>query len=152
MDNSIRNANSRPPRQSRTGLTSTGARKAGSKSARTRAREFALQGLYQSLVGRNTLEDRVRLSKCACPHVKRLATHGTQVQTMWRDTLVDRVRLSKSETACNILNARPNNVAYYSCRQNNNRDHPITCNASNINLWCKASLFFMKIVKRMTFR
>lgn len=46
----------RPPRQSRTGLTATGARKAGSKSDRSRAREFALQGLYQSLVGRNTLD------------------------------------------------------------------------------------------------
>lgn len=43
----------RPPPQSRKGLTSTGARKAGSKSDRSRAREFALQGLYQSLVGRN---------------------------------------------------------------------------------------------------
>ena len=47
----------RPPRQSRTGLTATGARKATGKSNRTRAREFALQGLYQSLVGRNTVED-----------------------------------------------------------------------------------------------
>ncbi|CAM8626134.1 NusB Transcription termination factor [Comamonadaceae bacterium] len=47
----------RPPRQSRTGLTATGARKAGSKSNRTRAREFALQGLYQSLVGRNAVDD-----------------------------------------------------------------------------------------------
>lgn len=43
----------RPPRQSRTGLTSTGARKAASKSGRTRAREFALQALYQHLVGKN---------------------------------------------------------------------------------------------------
>ena len=47
----------RPPRQSRTGLTSTGARKAGSKSDRSRSREFALQGLYQSLVGGNPVED-----------------------------------------------------------------------------------------------
>lgn len=47
----------RPPRQSRKGLTSTGARKAASKSDRSRAREFALQGLYQSLVGRNTLSE-----------------------------------------------------------------------------------------------
>ena len=47
----------RPPRQPRTGLTSTGARKAGSKSDRSRAREFALQGLYQSLVGRNAVDD-----------------------------------------------------------------------------------------------
>ncbi len=50
-------ASKRPPRQSRTGLTSTGARKAGSKTDRSRAREFALQGLYQSLVGRNAVED-----------------------------------------------------------------------------------------------
>jgi N utilization substance protein B len=41
------------PRSPRTGLTSTGARKASAKSARSRAREFALQGLYQHLVGRN---------------------------------------------------------------------------------------------------
>ena len=47
----------RPPPQSRTGLTSTGARKAGSKNNRSRAREFALQGLYQSLVGRNPVGD-----------------------------------------------------------------------------------------------
>ena len=41
------------PRQARTGLTSTGARKASAKSNRSRAREFALQALYQHLVGRN---------------------------------------------------------------------------------------------------
>ncbi|GAC1389227.1 MAG: transcription antitermination factor NusB [Variovorax sp.] len=35
------------------GRTLTGARKASAKSARTRAREFALQALYQHLVGRN---------------------------------------------------------------------------------------------------
>ena len=40
-------------RQVRTGLTSTGVRKAAAKSARSRAREFALQALYQHLVGRN---------------------------------------------------------------------------------------------------
>ena len=39
--------------QKRTGLTSTGARKASAKSGRTRAREFALQALYQHLVGKN---------------------------------------------------------------------------------------------------
>ena len=43
----------RPPRQSRTGLKTTGTRKAASKSGRSRAREFALQALYQHLVGRN---------------------------------------------------------------------------------------------------
>lgn len=44
---------SSPPRTKRTGLTSTGARKAASKAPRTRSREFALQGLYQHIVGRN---------------------------------------------------------------------------------------------------
>lgn len=48
---------SRPPRQSRTGVTSTGARKAGSKSDRSRSREFALQALYQYLVGKNEAAD-----------------------------------------------------------------------------------------------
>lgn len=47
----------RVPRQPRTGLTSTGARKAASKSNRSRAREFALQGLYQHLVGHNPASD-----------------------------------------------------------------------------------------------
>ena len=42
----------RPP-QTRTGLTDTGVKKAADKSSRTRAREFALQALYQHLVGRN---------------------------------------------------------------------------------------------------
>ena len=42
-----------PPRQVRTGLTSTGARKAAAKQPRSRAREFALQALYQHLVGKN---------------------------------------------------------------------------------------------------
>ena len=42
-----------PKAQKRTGLTSTGARKASAKSGRTRAREFALQALYQHLVGKN---------------------------------------------------------------------------------------------------
>jgi transcription antitermination protein NusB len=35
------------------GQTATGARKASAKSNRSRAREFALQALYQHLVGRN---------------------------------------------------------------------------------------------------
>jgi transcription antitermination protein NusB len=35
------------------GTTSTGARKASAKSSRSRAREFAVQALYQHLVGRN---------------------------------------------------------------------------------------------------
>ena len=46
-----------PPKATRPGLTATGARKASSKSTRTRAREFALQALYQHLVGRNEASD-----------------------------------------------------------------------------------------------
>lgn len=38
------------------GKTAAGARRASTKSERTRAREFALQGLYQHLVGRNDPE------------------------------------------------------------------------------------------------
>ncbi len=45
------------PPQRRTGLTSTGARKASAKSERTRAREFALQALYQKLVGQNPVAE-----------------------------------------------------------------------------------------------
>lgn len=41
------------PSPSAPGRTATGARKASAKSARSRAREFALQALYQHLVGRN---------------------------------------------------------------------------------------------------
>ena len=47
----------RPPKQARMGLTSTGVRKAASKSGRSRSREFALQALYQHLVGKNTVAD-----------------------------------------------------------------------------------------------
>jgi len=50
-------ASNRPPRQPRKGLTATGARKAASKSDRSRAREFALQGLYQCIVGGNPVDD-----------------------------------------------------------------------------------------------
>lgn len=42
----------RPP-QTRSGLTDTGVKKAADKSARTRAREFAMQALYQYQIGRN---------------------------------------------------------------------------------------------------
>lgn len=43
------------PRAARN-LSSTGTRKTANKPARSRAREFALQGLYQHLVGRNEAE------------------------------------------------------------------------------------------------
>ena len=74
--------NSRPPRQKRTGLTSTGVRKAASKSARTRSREFALQGLYQHLVGKNGpasidmfTRDLAGFHKCDAAHYDALL-HG----------------------------------------------------------------------------
>ena len=46
-----------PVKAPRPGLTSTGVRKASAKSARSRSREFALQALYQSLVGGNEAAD-----------------------------------------------------------------------------------------------
>jgi N utilization substance protein B len=52
-DSDDKKPDSRPARQARGGVTSTGARKASAKSTRSRAREFALQALYQHLVGRN---------------------------------------------------------------------------------------------------
>ena len=65
----------RPPRQARTGVTGTGARKAASKPGRSRAREFALQALYQHLVGRNPLaeidlftRDLAGFGKADAPH------------------------------------------------------------------------------------
>ena len=75
-------ASRRPPRQSRTGLTATGVRKAKAKSERTRAREFALQGLYQKLVGKNAVtdidaftRDLAGFSKCDAVHFA-LLLHG----------------------------------------------------------------------------
>lgn len=53
MTDDITTSAAAKPRNSRSGLTSTGARKASAKSNRSRAREFALQALYQHLVGRN---------------------------------------------------------------------------------------------------
>lgn len=84
----------RPPRQSRTGLTSTGARKAGSKSDRSRAREFALQALYQRLVGKNGIEDingftrdLAGFSKCDSLHFDTLL-HGCTDEANELDTLI----------------------------------------------------------------
>ena len=87
-------APARPPRQSRTGLTSTGARKAGSKSARSRSREFALQGLYQHLVGRNPVaeidaftRDLAGFSKCDSAHFDALLA-GCVAQEAALDALI----------------------------------------------------------------
>lgn len=68
-------ASRRPPRQSRTGLTSTGARKAGSKSNRSRAREFALQGLYQHIVSRNDVLNIDRFTRDLAGFHKADAVH-----------------------------------------------------------------------------
>ncbi len=59
MSDSANSSNpaARGPRQSRTGLTSTGVRKAASKSGRSRARAFAVQAIYQHLVGGNEAKD-----------------------------------------------------------------------------------------------
>ena len=84
----------RPPRQSRTGLTATGARKAASKSNRTRAREFALQGLYQHLVGRNPVEDidpftreLAGFNKADAAHFDALL-HGSVAQAEAMDSMI----------------------------------------------------------------
>ncbi|MCS4295638.1 N utilization substance protein B [Comamonas sp. BIGb0152] len=53
-DQSESSSSQRPPRQTRKGLTSTGARKAASKSTRSRSREFALQALYQYILSGNS--------------------------------------------------------------------------------------------------
>lgn len=87
-------ASKRPPRQPRTGVTSTGARKAGSKSARSRSREFALQALYQHLVGRNPLDDidaftrdLAGFGKCDALHFDALLT-GCVAQAAQLDALI----------------------------------------------------------------
>jgi transcription antitermination protein NusB len=85
----------RPPRQVRTGVTSTGARKAGSKSGRSRAREFALQALYQHLVGRNDAEsidiftrDLAGFSKADTAHYDALM-HGCIEQFEYLNQLIE---------------------------------------------------------------
>ncbi len=55
MSDAPSSAAKRPPRQ--TGTTGAGVRKSASKSVRSRSREFALQGLYQHLVGGNPAAD-----------------------------------------------------------------------------------------------
>ncbi|MCX8520446.1 MAG: transcription antitermination factor NusB [Rhodoferax sp.] len=88
-------ASQRPPRQSRKGLTSTGVRKAASKPPRSRAREFALQGLYQSLVGRNPVaevdaftRDLAGFNKADAAHFDALL-HGCNAQAAPLDALIE---------------------------------------------------------------
>lgn len=80
----------RPP-QKRTGLTDTGVKKAAAKSTRTRAREFALQALYQHLVGGNTAEvidvftrELIGFHKADAAHYDALL-HGCIVDAAWLD-------------------------------------------------------------------
>jgi N utilization substance protein B len=89
-----KSAGTRPPRQARTGVTSTGARKAGSKSDRSRAREFALQALYQRLVGKNGISDidmftrdLAGFSKCDSVHFDALL-HGCTDEANELDALI----------------------------------------------------------------
>jgi N utilization substance protein B len=84
----------RPPRQPRKGLTSTGVLKAASKSPRSRAREFALQGLYQVLVGKNDpaevdtfTRDLAGFSKSDAVHYDALL-HGCAEQAAALDALI----------------------------------------------------------------
>ena len=81
-------------RQTRTGLTSTGARKAAAKSGRSRARGFAVQALYQHLVGGNNAEaidaftrDLAGFDKCDTAHFAALL-HGCTEQAATLDALI----------------------------------------------------------------
>ena len=85
---------SRPPRQPRKGLTSTGVRKAASKSDRSRAREFAVQALFQVLVGKNDVaavdaftRDLAGFSKADSVHFDALL-HGSAEQAEQLDALI----------------------------------------------------------------
>jgi N utilization substance protein B len=87
-------ASKRPPRQSKTGLTATGVRKAKAKSERTRAREFALQGLYQKLVGKNAVSEidaftreLAGFSKSDAVHFE-LLLHGCSAEMAALDALI----------------------------------------------------------------
>ena len=103
----------RPPRQSRTGVTSTGVKKAASKSGRSRAREFALQGLYQHLIGRNEAQaidqftrDLSGFSKADSAHFDALL-HGCIEQSatldQWIAPLLDRKLAELSPVEHSVL-------------------------------------------------
>jgi len=84
----------RPPRQSRSGTTSTGVRKAAAKSGRSRARGFAVQALYQHLVGGNETEaidaftrDLAGFDKSDAAHFDALL-HGCIEQASALDALI----------------------------------------------------------------
>jgi N utilization substance protein B len=75
-------------------LSSTGARKTATKNKRSRAREFAVQGLYQSLVGKNLpadidvfTRDLSGFSKADALHFDALL-HGCIAQAAQADALI----------------------------------------------------------------
>jgi N utilization substance protein B len=75
-------------------LTSTGVRKAASKSERSRSREFAVQALYQVLVGKNDAEsvdaftrDLAGFNKADSAHFDALL-HGCSEQAAALDELI----------------------------------------------------------------
>lgn len=116
-DYSLNNASSgafkkRPKSQVRTGLTQTGVHKAASRSARSRSRAFALQGLYQFLVGMEDAtaidqftRELVGFHKCDTAHYDALL-HGCIAEYAQLDALItpklDRAlhELSPIERAC----------------------------------------------------
>ena len=84
----------RPPRQPRKGLTGTGVRKAASKQPRSRSREFALQALYQHLIGKNAVDDidvftrdLAGFNKCDAAHFDALL-HGCVDEAATLDALI----------------------------------------------------------------
>jgi transcription antitermination protein NusB len=84
----------RAPRQARASLVGTGARKASAKPARSRAREFALQALYQYLVGRNDVHsidlftrDLAGFHKADAVHYDALL-HGCVAEAAQLDALI----------------------------------------------------------------
>ncbi|MGE8396969.1 MAG: transcription antitermination factor NusB [Comamonas sp.] len=109
--------NSQAPRTKRTGLTSTGARKASSKSARTRSREFALQGLYQHLVGKNSpvsidtfTRDLAGFHKCDAEHYGALLHGCIQIESELNALITPKLdrkleELSPIEQACMWIGA-----------------------------------------------
>ena len=82
------------PQEQQPKLSSTGVRKTATKNKRSRAREFAVQGLYQSLVGKNSpadidlfTRDLSGFSKADAVHFDALL-HGCIAQADTADQLI----------------------------------------------------------------
>ncbi len=83
-----------PAQDTQAKLSSTGVRKTATKNKRSRAREFAVQGLYQSLVGKNLpadidvfTRDLSGFSKADALHFDALL-HGCIAQASQADQLI----------------------------------------------------------------